>query len=82
MDFANSTFEQMRRHCLIRFVLTPVTSLLLTLDLFFILLVGGIEGFWLIDSGCSRLMTGDRRWFSSLTPKMTKEYITFGDNGM
>jgi hypothetical protein len=26
-------------------------------------------------------MTGDRRWFSSLTPVMTMEYITFGDNG-
>jgi hypothetical protein len=26
-------------------------------------------------------MTGDRRWFSSLTSVMTKEYITFGDNG-
>jgi hypothetical protein len=26
-------------------------------------------------------MIGDRRWFSSLTPVMTKEYITFGDNG-
>jgi hypothetical protein len=26
-------------------------------------------------------MTGDRLWFSSLTPVMTKEYITFGDNG-
>jgi transposase InsO family protein len=26
-------------------------------------------------------MTRDRRWFSSLTPVMTKEYITFGDNG-
>jgi uncharacterized membrane protein len=26
-------------------------------------------------------MTGDRRLFSSLTPMMTKEYITFGDNG-
>jgi hypothetical protein len=26
-------------------------------------------------------MTGDRRWFSSLTPMMNKEYITFGDNG-
>jgi hypothetical protein len=25
-------------------------------------------------------MTGDRRWFSSLTPVMTKEYITFRDN--
>jgi hypothetical protein len=40
-----------------------------------------MEGFWLIDSGCSRHMTGNRRWFSSLTPVMTKEYITFGDNG-
>jgi transposase InsO family protein len=40
-----------------------------------------MEGFWLIDSGCSRNMTGDRRWFSSLTLVMTKEYITFGDNG-
>jgi hypothetical protein len=26
-------------------------------------------------------MTGDRRWFSSLTAMVTKEYITFGDNG-
>jgi hypothetical protein len=26
-------------------------------------------------------MTGDRRWFSNLTPVMTKEYITFGNNG-
>jgi hypothetical protein len=40
-----------------------------------------MKGFWLIDSGCSRHMTEDRRWFSSLTPVMTKEYITFGDNG-
>jgi hypothetical protein len=40
-----------------------------------------MEGFWLFDSGCSRHMTGDQRWFSSLTPVMTKEYITFGDNG-
>jgi hypothetical protein len=26
-------------------------------------------------------MTRDRRWFSSLTLVITKEYITFGDNG-
>jgi hypothetical protein len=26
-------------------------------------------------------MTGDRRWFSSFTLVMSKEYITFGDNG-
>jgi hypothetical protein len=38
---------------LIRFVLTPVLSPLLTLTLVFILQVGGMEGFWLIDSGCS-----------------------------
>jgi hypothetical protein len=40
-----------------------------------------MKGFSLIDSGCSRHMTRDRRWFSSLTLVMTKEYITFGDNG-
>jgi hypothetical protein len=40
-----------------------------------------MEGFWLIDSGFSRHITGDRRWFSSLTLVMTKEYISFGDNG-
>ena len=33
-----------------------------------------------MDSGCSRHMTGDDRWFSSLTPASGKEYITFGDN--
>jgi hypothetical protein len=35
----------------------------------------------LIDSGCSRHMTGDRGWFSSLVPVVTRRYITFGDNG-
>jgi hypothetical protein len=43
--------------------------------------VGGMEGFWLIDSSRSRQMTEYRRWFSSLTLVMTKEYITFRDNG-
>jgi hypothetical protein len=38
---------------LIRFVLTPVPSLLLTLTLIFNFAGGGMEGFWLIDSGCS-----------------------------
>jgi hypothetical protein len=28
---------------------------------------GGLENVWLIDSGCSRHMTGDKKWFSSLT---------------
>ena len=43
--------------------------------------VGGLENIWLMDSGCLRHMTGSRRWFSSLTPKSSKEYIAFGDNG-
>ncbi|XP_025801382.1 uncharacterized protein LOC112880857 [Panicum hallii] len=29
---------------------------------------GGEENIWIMDSGCSRHMTGDDRWFSSLTP--------------
>ena len=34
-----------------------------------------------MDSGCSRHMTGNDKWFSSLTPTRHKEYIIFGDNG-
>ena len=34
-----------------------------------------------MDSGCSRHMTGQRRWFSSLTPTRRNDYITFGDKG-
>jgi hypothetical protein len=30
-----------------------------------------------MDSGCSRHMTGDKKWFSSLTPLSHKEYVTF-----
>lgn len=40
-----------------------------------------LEDIWLVDSGCSRHMTGNSNWFSSLNPMMSKEYITFGDNG-
>jgi hypothetical protein len=35
---------------------------------------------WLMDSSCSRHMTGDAKWFSNLTPMQNKEYVTFGDN--
>jgi hypothetical protein len=79
--FLTPRLSKWRGTGLIRFVLTPVLSPLLTSLSFFILQVGGLEGFWLIDSGCFRHMTRDRRWFSSLTPVMTKKYITFGDNG-
>ncbi|WVZ75488.1 hypothetical protein U9M48_023534 [Paspalum notatum var. saurae] len=40
-----------------------------------------MEDVWIMDSGCSRHMTGHRKWFSSLNPVSTTEYITFGDNG-
>jgi hypothetical protein len=40
-----------------------------------------LKNIWLIDSGCSRHMTGDKEWFSSLVPVVTRRYITFGDNG-
>ncbi|WVZ57942.1 hypothetical protein U9M48_008270 [Paspalum notatum var. saurae] len=40
-----------------------------------------MEDVWIMDSGCSRHMTGHRKWFSSLNPVSTKEYITFRDNG-
>ena len=42
--------------------------------------IGGLENTWLVDSGCSRHMTGSSKWFSSLDPVQCKEYITFGDN--
>ncbi|WVZ93423.1 hypothetical protein U9M48_039401 [Paspalum notatum var. saurae] len=40
-----------------------------------------MEDVCIMNSGCSRHMTGHRKWFSSLNPISTKEYITFGDNG-
>jgi hypothetical protein len=33
-----------------------------------------------MDSSCSQHMTGDKKWFSSLTPLSLKEYVTFGDD--
>jgi hypothetical protein len=35
---------------------------------------------WLIDFCCSRHMTGNKKWFSSLTPLSHKENVTFGDD--
>ncbi|WVZ83051.1 hypothetical protein U9M48_030235 [Paspalum notatum var. saurae] len=40
-----------------------------------------MEDVWIMDSGFSKHMIGHRRWFSSLNPVSTKEYITFGDSG-
>jgi hypothetical protein len=40
----------------------------------------GLEDTWLIYSSCSRDMTENKKWFSSLTPLSHKEYVTFGDD--
>jgi hypothetical protein len=62
-------------------VLTPVLSRLFAHVFVFEFQVGDLKNIWLIDSGCSRHMNGDKGWFSSLVPVVTKRYITFGDNG-
>jgi hypothetical protein len=62
-------------------VLTPVLSRWFTHVLIFEFQVGDLKNIWLIDSGCSRHMIGDKGWFSSLVPVVTKRHITFGDNG-
>jgi hypothetical protein len=49
-------------------VLTPVLSRLFGHVLVFEFRVGDLKNIWLIDSGCSRHMTGDKGWFSSLVP--------------
>jgi hypothetical protein len=33
-----------------------------------------------MDSDCSRHMTGNKKWFSSLIPPSHEEYVTFGDD--
>jgi hypothetical protein len=41
---------------------------------------GKLENKWLMDSGCTRHMTGVKKWFSILTPLSHKEYVTFTDD--
>jgi hypothetical protein len=41
---------------------------------------GGLENMWLMDSGCSRHMTGDAKGFINLIPMQNKKYVTFGDD--
>jgi hypothetical protein len=62
-------------------VLTPVLSRLFAHVRVLEFQVGDLKNIWLIDYGCSRHMTGDKGWFSSIIPVVTKRYITFGDNG-
>jgi hypothetical protein len=62
-------------------VLTLVLSRLFAHVLVFAFQVGDLKNIWLIDSGCSRHMTGDKGWFSSVVTMVTRRYNTFGDNG-
>jgi hypothetical protein len=64
-----------------RLVLNPVLSCSFAHVLVFEFQVEDLRNVWLIDSGCSRHMTGDKGWFSSLVLVVSKTYITFGDNG-
>jgi hypothetical protein len=43
---------------------------------------GGLENTWLMDFGCSKHMTENKKWFSSLTPSSQKDYVIFGDDKM
>jgi hypothetical protein len=58
-----------------------VLRCLFTHVLIFEFQVGDLKNIWLIDSGCSRNMTRNKEWFSSLVPVVAKRYITIGDNG-
>jgi hypothetical protein len=40
----------------------------------------GLETKWLIDSGCSRHMTENKKWFSILTLLSHKQHVTFRDD--
>jgi hypothetical protein len=62
-------------------VLNLVLSRLFIHVLVFEFQVGDLKNIWLINSGCSRHMTGDKGWLSSLVLVVTKRYITFGENG-
>jgi hypothetical protein len=39
-----------------------------------------LEDKWLMESGCSRHMIRNNKWFSSLAPLSHKEYVNFGND--
>jgi hypothetical protein len=81
MVCAYPTLEQMARHWFYSFGTNPVLSRLFTHMPGFEFQVGDLRNVWLIDSGCTRHRTGDKGWFSSLIPMMSRTYITFRGNG-
>jgi hypothetical protein len=80
LDCANPTLEQMARHWFYSFGTNLVLSRLFTDVLTFEFQVGDLRNIWLIESCCSRHMTGEKGWFSSLVPVVSRTYLTFGDN--
>jgi hypothetical protein len=81
LDCANPTFEQMARHWFYSFGTNPSAESFVRSRACFSISGGRLEDIWLIDSSCSRHMTRDKGWFSSLVPVVTRRYITSGDNG-
>jgi hypothetical protein len=81
LECANPTLEQRARHWFYYFGTNPSAESFVHSRAYFLLQVRDLKNIWLIDSGCSTHMTGNKRWFSSLVPVVTKRYITFGDNG-
>jgi hypothetical protein len=60
LDCANPTLEQMAQHWFYSFGTNPVLSRLFAHVLVFEFQVGDLKNISLIDSGCSRHMTGDK----------------------
>jgi hypothetical protein len=81
LECSNPTLEKIAHHWFYSFGTNPVLGCLFALVLVFEFQVGDLKKIWLIDSGCSRHMTGGKGWFSSPVPVMIKRYITFRDNG-
>jgi hypothetical protein len=63
------------------FTLLVLTTLLSRLFAHVLVFEFQVKNIWLIDFCCSRHVTGEKGWFSSLIPVGTKRYITFEDNG-
>jgi hypothetical protein len=67
MDRAVPTLEQMAQHWFYCFGTNYSVESFVTHVLIFYFQAGGLGHIWLIDSCCSRHMTGDQGWFSNLT---------------
>jgi hypothetical protein len=59
LDCANPTFEQMARHWFYIFGTNPSAESFVRSRTRFLFQLGDLKNIWLIDSGCSRHMTGD-----------------------